>query len=190
MNAPGLAFFRQHLGMIHGRFLNDPRGFFEYLDEHLDNYIKARPMVDVFNEVFELHQGKAIILSGGFGHVIADRIDSGMYNDVPYILVEGKIRSTEKVVLSREHGNTVGDAVFFDETIYGSKTFRLIQKWVREEREGLLLGECFVIYNGNPEPPEDVKSILDITTFYGPQKEHVFNGTRRAKHIVKTVDNG
>lgn len=144
--------------------------FFDVLDE----FIRKKAGNQLFKYSLKQIGEVIIVLSGGFGYVVADKIDKGILPKVSYILFEGGIRKNGNVKVSRfSIHKEMNRAVFFDDTIYGGRTFRLIQKWISENTD-IEIEKAFIIYDGRPDKLDDVDSVFRYYDFFNAKPNFIF----------------
>lgn len=150
--------------------------FFDALDEFI-KHIATDAVYDALAEIAGLSKsnpsacGTVVVMSGGFGRVLADRIDNGKFVKTEYILFEGGMRKGNTPNILR---STVDKSVklpqrrtvFLDDTIYGGLTFRLIQEFLSKTHKDLRLDSAVVVYDGRPEKRTDVDSIFRYYDYY------------------------
>lgn len=150
--------------------LQHPEGepFFDALDE----YIKTIATDVVYESLFSKADTQVLILTGGFGKVVADRIDAGTLPKYKYILFKGGLRKGNSPEILRDHfslRNKKITAVFVDDTIYGGITFKLIREYLHTEyqwKNYIELNRAVVVYDGRPEKRDDVDSIFRYYDYY------------------------
>lgn len=127
----------------------------KYFDA-MDEFLKTAPEI-IYEVAFEnFKSDETLVLSGGFGIVIADRIDNGTLPYKPYVLFKGGLRGDNVPEVIRISGIRTGKGVFFDDTIYGGKTYFKIKKSLTHFN----LERCFAIYDGSPFKRENIDSIF------------------------------
>jgi len=152
--------------------IDHPRGedFFNVLDE----YIRDKAGLDLFKHALEQIGDNILILSGGFGISVASKIRSGELPNISYMLFRGGIRKTGLVIINDIHlTKPLKTGVFFDDTIYGGRTFREIQKWVHDVTD-VKVDKAFVIYDGRPDKLDDVDSVFRFYDFFKADPNYKF----------------
>jgi hypothetical protein len=118
--------------------------FFDALDqeiiENASNEVIGALMSHVPNKYF-------IVLSGGFGKKMAEKIDSKEIPYTPYILLKGGIRSGGSPEIIRKTNFHGKRAIFLDDSIYGGATYITIKKFLLKEMN-INVEKCAVIYDG------------------------------------------
>jgi len=150
-----------------------------FFDE-LDEYIKHLATTAVYESLFAKADAQVIVLSGGFGRCVADRIDAGTLPKIPYILFNGGMRKGNEPEILRDHF-PVRDhkvkAVFLDDTIYGGMTFKLIQDYLNTKyqwHEHIIIDSAVVVYDGCPIKKDHVDSIFRYYDFYSATPNYDF----------------
>lgn len=136
--------------------------FFDALDQEIidnasDEVIEAL-LSHVPNKYF-------VVLSGGFGKKMAEKIDSGKISYTPYILFKGGIRSGGSPEIIRKTSLYGKRAIFLDDSIYGGATYLTIKKFLTKEMK-ITIEKCAVIYDGCPIKKDDVVSLFRYYDHY------------------------
>jgi hypothetical protein len=130
--------------------------FFDALDqeiiENASNEVIGALMSHVPNKYF-------VVLSGGFGKKMAEKIDSKEIPYTPYILLKGGIRSGGSPEIIRKTNLHGKRAIFLDDSIYGGATYITIKKFLLKEMN-INVEKCAVIYDGCPIQKDDVVSLF------------------------------
>lgn len=154
--------------------LTTPGGekFFDALDKEIIESCSDEMILALFSLV---PSGYNLVLSGGFGRKISEGIDSGRYPRISYDLFEGGIRKggEVKLIRSRVWGErSCSGRIFLDDSIYGGKTFYVIQHFY--ETQQVPLGLCAVIYDGCPIEKPYVKSVYRYYDFHNVKPNYKF----------------
>lgn len=133
--------------------------FFDELDGQIIGNCSKNVILSLISKI---PPNSFLTLSGGFGKKIADQIDNNELNFIPYILFKGGIRKGGTPEIIRFTGiPSDQDSVFLDDSIYGGKTFRDLQKFAENnDIVKFKLPLCIVIYDGCPIVKDDVKSLF------------------------------
>lgn len=159
--------------------LQHPGG--ESFFDELDEYIKHIASDAVYESLFSKADSKVLILTGGFGQVVADRIDAGTLPKYQYILFKGGLRKGNSPEIIRDHFSTKPgkvEAVFIDDTIYGGLTYRLIREYLHTEyqwRNHVHVERVVVVYDGCPEKRDNIESVFRYYDFYSPKPNFDFD---------------
>lgn len=146
--------------------------FFDALDKEIIETCSDETIKALFSLV---PPGYHLVLSGGFGRRISEGIDSGRFPRISYDLFEGGIRKggDVKLIRSQVWGERLcSGRIFLDDSIYGGKTFYMIQHFYETQQVPLEL--CAVIYDGCPEVKPYVKSIYRYYDFHNPKPNFKF----------------
>ncbi len=131
--------------------------FFDALDKEIIETVSIETIHVLFSLVPKDH---FIVLSGGFGKIIASKIESGELPHLPYYLFNGGIRSGKKPeMIGRKHvlGKNYTRGIFLDDSIYGGATYEAIKGAFTGIQK---LSRCAVIYDGCPVHKDEIKSIF------------------------------
>jgi hypothetical protein len=146
--------------------------FFDALDKEIIESSSDEMILALFSLV---PSGYRLVLSGGFGRKISESIDSGRLPRISYELFEGGIRKGGEVkpIRSRVCGErTCSSRIFLDDSIYGGKTFYMIQHFYESQQIPLRL--CAVIYDGCPVEKPYVKSLYRYYDFHNVKPNFKF----------------
>ena len=114
-----------------------------------------------------------VVLSGGFGRMVAGKIDAGEISYKPYILFKGGIRSGNAPEIIRKttlHGNR---SLFIDDSIYGGGTYYAIRDFLRKNMKIEMTG-CLAVYDGCPIKKDYVKSLFRYYDHYKATPNYQF----------------
>jgi hypothetical protein len=132
--------------------------FFDALDKEIIETASVEMMLALFSLVPKNH---FLVLSGGFGKIIAEKIDKGELPQLPYYLYNGGIRSGKapeligrKLIPAMQY--TQG--IFLDDSIYGGATYYKLKETF--DKTSLSLKKCAVIYDGCPIVKDYIKSVF------------------------------
>lgn len=153
--------------MIHdvAKRLIDTVGGGEVFFDKMDEFIRYAPVSLYSHALDKFPADVTLLISGGFGKTVAEFIDCGKLTKRPYILFEGGIRKSGKIEVIRSFGEFTDDVIFFDDTIYGGRTFYAIKDYVKDEY-GLSADRCFVFYDGAPQKRDYVDSFFRYYDHY------------------------
>lgn len=131
--------------------------FFDALDKEIIETASDEMMLALFSLVPKNH---FLVLSGGFGRTLAEKIDNGTLPRLPYHLYNGGIRSGKKpeIIRKSESGKLLTDAIFLDDSIYGGATYYALKEVYSHSTQRLK--SCAVIYDGCPVVKSDIKSVF------------------------------
>lgn len=130
--------------------------FFDKLDGELVNEASN----EMIAHLLEMVPNKYVtVLSGGFGVMVASKIDSGELTHCPYILLKGGIRSGKSPEIIRKTSYHGKRAIFLDDSIYGGATYQTIKQFLATELD-IKIEKCCVVYDGSPVKKKDIVSIF------------------------------
>lgn len=136
----------------------------KFFDE-LDEFLKTSPDAVYSELIASIIPGETLVLSGGFGRVVSDRIDRGELPKLPYILFKGGLRGDNKPEVLRVTDNVTANGVFVDDTIYGGKTYFKIQAYL-ESHAIIRARRCLVIYDGSPHARNGISSLFRYYDYF------------------------
>lgn len=150
--------------------------FFDALDESLND----SSSLDIFKALVSMiPDNVGIVLSGGFGKQFVALMEDEKLEKREFILFKGGIRKGGGPEILKESVDFFhkDEAIFLDDSIYGGKTFEILQyfmetysigKYCSLGKKGFAIKftECFVIYDGCPIKKTNVHSIFRYYDFF------------------------
>ena len=136
--------------------------FFDALDREIIENASDEVIESLLSHVPNKH---FIVISGGFGKKMAEKIDSGEISFIPYILFKGGIRSGGSPEIIRKTSFFGKRAIFLDDSIYGGATYLTIKQFLAKEMK-ITVKKCAVIYDGCPVKKDDIVSLFRYYDHY------------------------
>ena len=144
--------------------------FFDALDEELN----ADSSVEIFRALITMiPENAGIVLSGGFGKQFSALMMVGLLEKREFILFKGGIRKggVPEILIESDDFFKKDEAIFLDDSIYGGKTFEILQHFMETYSLGkkgdfMKFTECYVIYDGCPIKKANVHSIFRYYDFF------------------------
>ena len=146
--------------------------FFDKLDGEIIGDASNRIIHALFDLVPENH---FLVLSGGFGRRVADGIDSGVFEEIPYHLFNGGIRKGNKPTLLRSFNNWPLDfnqGIFLDDSIYGGATYYSLVEYFKDKYQ--TLARAAIIYDGCPIKKPYIASLFRYYDHFQATPNHKF----------------